>query len=469
MTDLFLIPDEVLLIMDMLHMDGHKAFVVGGAVRDELLGLDPKDYVIATSAMPDEIIETFASADHDVKDIDAASYHIVNVNGYEVATFRHDIYANEETISTVPVKTLEADLARRDLTINAMAISRDLELIDPYGGRQDLLDKKIRFVGSASRRIMEDPCRIIRAARFKALLDGRFDRQDARELREHNKLVSEVPSERIRAEILKTMKYNKPSEFFYALKEIEILHAIFPSLNKTWGADGGPYHAETVFEHSMWTGDNLGDVDPMLRLVGYLHDIGKTEPNFVEGVIHFYYHHDIGAEMVVGDLKALKFTNNEIKYAVNLIATHMRGGIKMSPKTTRKLLSKFVELGIDWEDWLALKVADRASNALREPFSQKQVNKIRRKFEHELNPEPRDITGFARTALEHKDLAISGTRIQEMLGIGPSQLVGVILQFLLDRVIADPSLNTNEQLEKLIMGKKKPVDFTAREYHDSLQ
>jgi putative nucleotidyltransferase with HDIG domain len=456
------IPEEVMHLLAMLEGDGHKAFIVGGAVRDEMMGIEPKDYDIATSAMPDEIIQTFASADYALKDIDAASYHIVQVNGYEVATFRRDIYENGETVGTVPVDSIEADLARRDLTINAMAISRHGELIDPYNGRSDLVTGTIRFVNDPTDRILEDPCRIIRAARFAALIDGYFSPMTLDALKQNISLVQEVPSERIRAEILKTMRYNKASMFFKSLHMIGALEKILPSLNMLWGLNGGPYHGESVFTHSMMTGDFVGITfserslaNPMFRLIAYLHDVGKSVPNYVDGVIHFYHHPEIGAEMVEKDLRHLKFTNNEIKYATNLIGVHMRGGTKMSPKTTRKLLKKFTETNVDWEDWLALKVADRASNTAREPYSSKQVIKLRRKFEHELNPQPRDISGLARTAFEHKDLAISGTRIQELLHIGPSQLIGVILNWLLDMVINNPSLNTPEQLEKLLIGSKK--------------
>lgn len=455
-------PEEVNHILSMLESNGHKAFVVGGAVRDEMMGIEPKDYDIATSAMPVEIIDTFASADYEVKSIDAVSYHIVNVNGFEVATFRRDIYKNGEMVGTEPVDSLEADLGRRDLTINAMAISRHGELIDPYDGRRDLAMGTIRFVNDPTDRILEDPCRIIRAARFMSLLDGYFSPLTLDGLKHNISLVHKVPSERIRAEILKTMRYNKASIFFQALHMIGALEIILPSLNALWGLDGGPYHDETVFSHSMLVGDFIAInfkerslANPLFRLVGFLHDVGKSVPNFVDGVIHFYHHPEIGSEMVERDLKHLKFTNNEIKYATSLIDVHMRGGTKMSPKTTRKLLKKFAEVNVDWKDWLALKAADRASNLKREPYSAKQIIKLRRKFEHELSPEPRDISGIARTCFEHKDLAMSGTRIQELLHIGPSQLIGVILNWLLDKVIHDPSLNTSEQLEKLLVGSKK--------------
>jgi tRNA nucleotidyltransferase/poly(A) polymerase len=454
--------------MCQLEASGHKAFVVGGAVRDELLGKEPKDWDIATSALPDEIVSIFASADYEVKDIDAASYHVVQVDGIEVATFRRDFYHNGETVHTEPLQNIFQDLQRRDLTINAMAISRHGELIDPFGGKRDLEDGIIDFVGDVHDRILEDPARIIRAARFVSLLNGRFAARTLTALQMKKGLVDDIAHERIRTEILKTMGYKHASKFFYALNDIGALDKILPSLKAIVGFDGGPYHGEDVFTHSMMVGDNLYGEDPILRLTGYLHDVGKSKPNYVKDVIHFYYHHEEGAEMIERDLSALKFTNMEIKAIKNLTLVHMRGGTKMSPKTTRKLLARFAELGVHWEDWLKLKVADRASNLARDPYQTKQVNKLRRKFKHELNPQPRDITGFTRTALEIKDIAMSGTRIQELLGIGPSPLVGVILEYLMNMVLSDPSNNTPEKLEALIMGKKKPVKWTAKEINDTL-
>jgi tRNA nucleotidyltransferase/poly(A) polymerase len=262
------------------------------------------------------------------------------------------------------------------------------------------------------------------------------------------------------------MNYKAARKFFVALHHVGILGEIFPSLEKTWGQDHGQYHDENVFEHGMMAGDFAGKnyprrcaARPMFRLTAYLHDVGKSEPNIKDGEIHFYDHEQKGHDMLKEELKALKFTTAEIKYATNLVLIHMRGGVKMSPKTTRKLIKRFRELDVDWKEWLALKISDRAANTKREPFSKARVMKMANKFLHELEgvtyeKGPRDPNG-PKPCFEHKQLAISGTRIQELLGIGPSQLIGVILEYLLKRVLTDPSLNTKEQLETLIVGKKK--------------
>jgi tRNA nucleotidyltransferase (CCA-adding enzyme) len=133
-----------------------------------------------------------------------------------------------------------------------------------------------------------------------------------------------------------------------------------------------------------------------------------------------------------------------------MIISHMDGGTKMSPKSTRKLLVKLTKLGLTHKDWIYLRIADRAANKAKEPYTNKTINRLYSKFDRELNPEKSEN----RVVLSHKDLAISGTRIQELLNIGPSQLIGVILNYLMDRTINDSSLNTPEELTKLILGKK---------------
>jgi tRNA nucleotidyltransferase/poly(A) polymerase len=459
-------PDKIETFLKQLNDNGHTAYLVGGAVRDMLMGIEPKDWDIATSANPGQIKETFAYI-ADIKQIDA-SFPVVVVDGVEIATFRQDFYTDGVTTEVKTVKSMVEDLARRDLTINAMAMGHEGGILDPFGGLNDLEHRRIKFVGDAAQRIAEDPCRVIRACRFVALIDGTFTEDTLAALISETRYgTGVVPPERIRMEILKAMKYKNARKFFVALHHIELLQDIFPSLENTWDKDHGKYHDENIWEHGMLAGDYAGknfprrcSENPMFRLVAFLHDVGKSEPNWKDGEIHFYDHEEKGFEMLKVELKALKFTTAEIKYATNLVLVHMRGGVKMTPKTTRKLIRRFTELDVDWKEWLALKCCDRAAATKREPYSRAGIKKIANKFIHELEgvpyeKGPRDPNGKVHPCFEHKQLAISGTRIQELLGIGPSQLIGVILEYLLKRVITEPSLNTKAELETLVIGKKK--------------
>jgi hypothetical protein len=180
--------------------------------------------------------------------------------------------------------------------------------------------------------------------------------------------------------------------------------------------------------------------------------VGKCEPVFKDGDIHFYGHEETGADMVKEEMEELTFTINEVKYVHSLIRIHMNGSYKMSPKSARKLLVKMKKHDIHYTDWIALRECDRAANLAKGPFDATKLNKLHRKFLHEL--EPRGEGQFPRS---FKEMAMSGVRVQELLGIGPSQVVGIILQYLFDRCVMDPSLNTPEQLDAMILGKQGKV------------
>jgi tRNA nucleotidyltransferase/poly(A) polymerase len=422
------IPEKVLTILNKLESNGYEAYIVGGAVRDMQMGIEPTDWDIATDATPAEILETFMHLTK-AKLIGAESFPVVDVDGIDVATFREDVYDDDREFdphlfqSYKIIKSILNDLKRRDFTINAMAMSATGTVIDPYGGMMDIEDRVIRFVGNPVDRINEDPNRMIRACRFLALLDGEFDHETYIAL--HNAALyadHTVAPERIRKEILKAMAYPNASTFFFGLYTVELLDGIFPSLAACYEADHGQYHDEDIFQHMMITGDAIpdcidkvyqgktkhamGESSPLLKLAGYLHDVGKSEPNFKDGVIHFYDHEVKGAEILKGELKALTFSTAEIKFITNLVLVHMRGSAKMSPKTTRKVIKKFVELDVVWRDWLVLKTADRVGNIRRQKEQPLKVTKIAKKFIHELEDVPyekgpRDPNNPQKGCFEH--------------------------------------------------------------------
>ena len=194
---------------------GYHAYVVGGAARDILSGREPEDVDIVTNATPDEIEILFQ--EQSVKAV-GKSFGVVLVDGYEVAKFRQDRYSglSDKACEVSFVENIEDDLSRRDLTINAMALC-DLsgDIIDPHNGRSDLKKRRIRFVGNPRERIFEDPNRIVRACRFLARIDGRFDPETFEDLREFGHYVRDhVAVERVRTEIMKAMKIRRASRFF---------------------------------------------------------------------------------------------------------------------------------------------------------------------------------------------------------------------------------------------------------------
>lgn len=430
-------------IVDKLRQNGFETYVVGGAVRDFLRGVESKDIDIATSATSDKIEELFK--EQKIKTV-GKSFKVVFVDGIEVATFRTDEYGglSDKNVKISVAKTIGEDLGRRDLTINAMAMFQDTEdIIDRFGGREDLRNKIIRFVGDPEKRIYEDPNRIIRACRFLSLIEGRFAESTKEALKKYSHFIEKyVDVERITIEILKSMDYRKPSIFFLALHEIGVLKYIFPTLDRCFGHDHGPYHNEDIFTHSMLCGDNISKKYPMLRLAGYLHDVGKiiTASQDIETrEFHFSGHEKFGADIVRRELEHLRFSNDDTDYISSLSELHMRDF--KSPKSIRRTLKSLADHEIDYKDIVRLQLADRKANLARGAKDVSEVRKIISGIKTELIREPPN---------DFKHLKLNGSDIMKITGIPQGKLIGDILKFLLRNVVDNPELNNENSLKQLI-------------------
>jgi tRNA nucleotidyltransferase (CCA-adding enzyme) len=426
---------------------GWSAYLTGGAVRDEFIDADPSDFDIVTDALPEELERIFP--DRNVKTA-GASFLVTLIDGVDVATYRSDrnFGAGRFNCVTKACETLEQDLGRRDFTFNAFAVCPYTgDIIDPYNGRQDLKDKRVRFVGDPRQRIYEDPLRMIRAARFACLIGGRITPRSFEGIRESRHMVKEISPERVRMELLKVMKYKTPSRFFDALHYTGLLEILFPEMERCYGYTGGKYHGETVDVHLKLTGNQLSPNDPLLRLVGYFHDIGK--PIVYDGE-NFIEHEKVGANMIAEMLASYKFTNDEIDRAYGLVKLHMRSlsGLK-SGKSVRKLLKTLGEYKINFKDWFKLRVADKKSNlASRNFYSRERIKEMALavyKESHQTRSGEFKVT----------DLNINGIDIMELYGIEPCKRVGEILNWLLDLVIEDPSFNERSSLIALLIEHKK--------------
>jgi len=410
-------------------------YIVGGGIRDMLLGLDPDDFDVVTEATPDKVMELFH--DCDVKKV-GKSFGVILVEGYEIATFRYDRYKDSKCIVSF-ADTIHEDLCRRDLTINSMAFCELTgELIDDHGGKDDLEKRIIRFVGDPDKRIEEDPNRIIRACRFLAKIKGTFDLKTFQALKRNTGKYKIAP-ERIRLEILKTMKIQEASEFFKALHSIGMLNFILPSLDKCWNHEHGEHHTEDVFEHCMYAGDAISCDDPILKLAGYLHDVGKPI-SFKDG--KFIYHEIEGAEVLDKELKLLTFSTGEIKKICSLVRLHMNSIQKMTPKAIRKLLSKFQEYGVIIDDFITLRKADRKANIARKNFSEEEWFAMEQQLKQEiLEDKPFNV----------QNLAMSGGEIIEIFNLKPGPEIGKLQRLMLDYIIdVGQEYNTYEDLENFL-------------------
>lgn len=433
--------DSLIQIIDTLSRNNYEVHLVGGCVRDAFMGKSCSDIDLVTNAIPEEILALFY--DRKVKDR-GNSFLVVEVDGFEVATYRQDVH-NTGKASECKVKrveTIEEDLQRRDFTINAIAFDPiDGRFIDPFRGRADIEDQRIKFVGDPEKRIKESYERIIRACRFCIPMGINFETETFRALRKNVHLIERLANEKIQLEIKKAMKYKEASRFFEALHLIGALKYIFPSLEPCYDQDGGPHHAETVFTHCMEVGDALSTKDWRLKLAGYLHDVGKppcAEINAETMALRFRDHPVKGAKLVTQELKDLKFSNFTEKFVSNLVLLHMTAlKSDFSKKAVKRFLTKLEKKNIDYQSWMKLLIADRKGNYKSKNYSFNEIRDMIKTI-RELHMEEKMFS--------LKDLVVNGRDVIEVTGLDPSPVIGEILQVLFEDCFNNPDHNEREYL-----------------------
>lgn len=457
-------------IVGKIEESGGIVYLVGGCIRDNLLGRESIDYDLVTNLRPN-VLEGIFSDGFKV-DLVGKSFGVVIVDGIEVATFRRDKYLDDNIhtkgADTVEFSdTIEEDLSRRDFTINAMArrclIAHELtfsdEIIDPFNGQSDLMSKKIKFVGNPSDRIREDPCRILRAFRFNQLLLGggdpidhhlqHYDRNPfyhdyLHDVISNKSLFLLIAPERIRMELLKVMTYERVDSFIEDLRISGLLNCVFPSLAMCIGVDGGQRHKESVYTHCLLVSNSISKKYPLLRLAALLHDVGKPQTVSCDenGITHFYNHEDVSHVLVARDLERLKFGNKEIDYMCEVIKKHMFFFEEITKDSTyRRFMSN---LKVPVRDVLRMRIADRKGNMLKKDRSpitfifRKTLKKIR-KIEKE------------NKCLKLSDLDINGCDLISM-GCTQGPEIGKILKLCLEHVLEDPSRNKKDVLMEYAVG-----------------
>lgn len=439
---------SVQLILDRLKNNRFERYIVGGYVRDKLLGIKSYDVDIVTNARPDEIKEIFS--DRSLKSV-GETFKVMMVDNIEVATYRKDRYfgGGDKDVEITYADTLEEDLERRDLTINSMALDPSTDkIIDLFNGREDLERGIIRLVGDPEERLFEDTNRIVRACRFQAKIQGIFDPYTFQAMMKFtNSSFELIAKERIKEELMKAMKIKKASIFFRSLYALGMLAHIFPALNKCHDMEHGKYHKEDVFQHNMLAGDCISTKYPLLKLTAYVHDCGKSEcyQDTPEGR-SFIQHEYVGCDILKEELKNLTFSNNEIKYVTNLVRYHMRGIKQSGPRAIRRLLKKLEEHNLDYRDLLKIKIADRIANLNKNHYSFGDIRGFLLKYRKEINRE---------AELSFMKLKISGNDIMELLGLKPGKEVGRIKKELEGLVLDKPDKNNREYLLELLEEYKK--------------
>lgn len=435
-------------IMNRLESNNYESFYIGGYVRDLLLGLKSKDIDIVTSATPRQILDLF----HDKKtNLVGTSFGVVKVEDIDISTYRTEICSGikHNDIEVEYAKTLKEDCQRRDFTINAIAMTKDNYYIDLVNGLEDLRNKVIRFIGNPEDRIFEDPLRILRACRFLSY-DERFmfDDDTFKALAQNREKIALVSQIRIRYEIIACLsKVQKASRFFDACSKVGILDYIFPSIEDAIDVKQNRYHNEDLYEHLMLTGDYITTEKPLLKLAGYLHDVGKVDTkayNKEKQDYTFLRHENTGAELVENELDKLAFFNDEISYITNLISLHMRSFKNISDKAIRKILGELKKYDISYQDFFRLKIADRYGNkAENKPdFTYKFIIETARHFRKVINE---------KQPIDKSNLAINGNDVMALLDLKPGPKVGIVIKHLEELVLDNPVFNTKEILGQLVI------------------
>ncbi|NWH06224.1 CCA tRNA nucleotidyltransferase [Desulfobacter latus] len=429
----------VFTILETLWTAGFQAFLAGGVVRDALLGLSPADVDILTNALPEDLSRLFA--DQNSRYV-GKSFAVTLVNQVEVATCRP---ADKKAVAAGLVFPA-TDLGRRDLTINSMAWDPETRtLADPFGGQDDIENRTIRFTRNAFDRIEEDPVRMVRACRFAARFGFNIAPDAFDAIRTHaHEITAQGTADRIQREVVKAMAMDKPSKFFNLLHDTGLLGGILPSLERCYGLDGGPHHAETVFEHNLLVGDALPASMPILRLSGFLHDTGKVDALEIKDGRNTFPGHQKCTRAMMADLGRLRFSRKDMDYIYALVRGHMRPlKADTTPKAVRRLLAMLDDLNLSYQDFLRMRIADKKGNLnpLKKPYTLGDIRLRLGKILDALNEQ---------TPFNMNDLDISGKDIQQILGLPQGPAIGKVKAFLFEQVLEDPSLNQKEILEEMV-------------------
>lgn len=434
--DKIVFPDAVSYIINKLNTHDFDAFIVGGCVRDSILGRKPKDWDITTNALPQEIKSIFEKTyDTGIKH-GTVSVAVAGEN-IEVTTYRIDgDYSDYRRPDIVRfTSSLKEDLARRDFTINAIAYHPEAGLIDPFEGLEDLKNGFLRAVGNAEKRFHEDALRMLRAVRFSAQLDFSIEKTTFDAIKKSSELIKNISSERIRDELNKILISQNPMHFNY-LYEVGLLHHIIPEFISCYQTrQNNPYHVYNVASHIMHTVESVKNTS-ILRWTMLLHDIGKPSSFTTDdkGIDHFYGHQEVSAELADIILNRLRFDRDSIKKITKLIICHDMD-IFDTEKSVRKAISKVGE-----DLFLELTEVQRA-----DAMGQNKIYLDNRIVKMDNIIEIYKKIKNDRQCLKISDMAINGHDLIS-LGIKPGKDIGKMLEYLFECVLENPEINDKQTL-----------------------
>jgi len=444
------IPQEVKTAVSELRKAGFRAYLVGGCVRDLFMERVPKDWDIATNAKPEEIQKIFSESVYENQfgtvgiKIDTQDEKLKIV---EVTTFRLEgRYTDKRHPDEIKFAgTVEEDLSRRDFTINALAAEitdeSKLSIVDPFGGREDILAKIVRTVGKPEERLEEDALRLMRAVRFAVELGFEIDFETRRAIEQKAGLLEMIAKERVRDELVKILVAPRAADGIILLEELNLLKYVIPELREGLGVGQNKHHIYTVFEHNVRALDYTVKQNYSLdvRMAALLHDVGKPRAKRGEGQDSTFYGHEyIGAKMTLKLLDRLHFSKESTGRVAHLVHSHMfyYNTGEVSAAGVRRFLARVGPENVD--DIMKVREADRIGSGVPKAV----VYKMR----HLLFM----IEKVKHDPVSPKMLVLKGNDVMSIAGIPPCPKVGMILAALLEEVIDDPEKNTEEYLRSRI-------------------
>ena len=431
------IPAPVAELLATLRGGGHSAYIVGGCLRDALLGREPADWDLTTDAPPDRIQSLFPRSLYENRFGTVVVRHAHAQ--YEITAFRRDVsYTDHRHPDSVEFgDSIEEDLARRDFTVNAMAWGgkpdEESRFVDPHGGRADLARRLLRAVGDPDRRFHEDALRMVRAVRLAATLGFEVEPETLAAVGRNAELARHLSGERIATELLKLLAAPRPSVGLRLMAQSGLLAVIAPDLSRQSGIPQNKLGGEDLWDHTLRTVDAAPN-RTVVRLASLLHDVGKPD-TLAEG--HFHGHETVGAAMARDFLTGLHAPRVLQERVVHLVQNHMFSyQPSWSDAAVRRFIRKVGPGSID--DLLALRAADNEGSGLSAASG--LLPELESRVRAEL---------AAHVVLGRHQLALDGHDLRSELGIPPGRMLGRILEDLTERVIAEPALNDRAILLEL--------------------
>ena len=426
-------------ILNKLNKCG-KGYIVGGAIRDILLGLKPKDVDFATNLSYGTLKTLFS--EYTQKET-GKSFGVLRIRindiDYEIAKFREDIYGKEKKVAFVD--DIRNDLARRDFTINAMAYNQKEGIIDLYNGQKDIENRIINFVGNAEERIIEDPLRVLRAFRFMSRLNFSLSENTIEAIKNQKSLLKNIPEERITMEFSKLLLGENIKNTLTLMRDTGVLELIISEFKATYDFNQcNPHHNLDLFNHIINVVSKV-PADLELRYSALLHDIAKpiVQTFDEKGIAHYKTHEIVGADMARDILTRMKLPVKLIDTVVEIIKKHMILYKDITDKKFNKLLS---EMGYD-NLWRLIEhsIADNSSKNNEVVSTENDLHeRLKRAVEKQMQ-------------VTVNDLAVNGKDLIELGFTGKE--IGEIKKELLDKYLSEEIQNNKEEMLEYVKEKYK--------------